>query len=118
MTCRRSEIAATEVEFFFIRGPSMERQNRSRSAHLNLAYSRLRPWRLHIHELVFDFLYRLQGKFLRFFGVNHEWTPMDTNKGRNRKPRMTRIAYCEVISDRSSVIGGESAKCFGATAYP
>jgi hypothetical protein len=30
--------------------------------------------RLHIHELVFDLLHRLQAKFLRFFGANHEST--------------------------------------------
>ena len=45
----------------------MERQSRCRSAHLALAYSRFRPLSAHIHELVFDFLHRLQGKFLRFF---------------------------------------------------
>ena len=66
----------------------MERQNRSRSAHLNLAYSRLRPWRLHIHELVFDFLYRLQGKFLRFF---RRQPRMDTNWEQRRQPRITRM---------------------------
>ena len=66
----------------------MERQNRSRSAHLNLAYSRLRPWRLHIHELVFDFLYRLQGKFLRFF---RRQPRMDTNREQRRQPRITQM---------------------------
>jgi hypothetical protein len=42
-------------------------------------------------ELVFDFLYGLQEKFLRFFGVNHESRACGTNERRNRKPRMTRI---------------------------
>jgi len=39
--------------------------------------------RLHIHELVFDLPDRLQAKFLRFFGANHEWTLMDTNVKRS-----------------------------------
>ena len=38
---------------------------------------------LHIHELVFDLPDRLQAKFLRIFGANHEWTPMDTNVKRS-----------------------------------
>src|SRR5882762_1748589 len=41
---RRSETAAIELQFSFISDPSRERQNRSRSAHLVFAYSRLRPW--------------------------------------------------------------------------
>jgi len=71
-----------------------------------------------LDELLVDFPARLQAKFLRFF---RRQLRMNTNKGRNRKPRMirmTRIPYCEVISDRSLVIGGKFPKAFGAKAYP
>src|SRR6266487_7048147 len=45
----------------------MARQSRSRSARLAFPYSRLLPFRLHLHELVFDLLHRVQTKLVRFF---------------------------------------------------
>jgi hypothetical protein len=47
-------------------------QNRSRSAHLVFAYSRLRPWLAAHDALLLDLFCGFQGKFLRIFGVNHE----------------------------------------------
>ena len=34
--------------------------------------------RLHIDALLLDPFYGVQGKFLTIFGMNHEWTPIDT----------------------------------------
>jgi len=45
--------------------------------------------RLHIHELVFDLPDRLQAKFLRFFGANHETTTDDMDVLRNEEIRMS-----------------------------
>jgi len=47
--------------------------------------------RLHIYELVFDLLVRVQAKFLRFFGANHETTTDDMDVLRNDEIRMSNV---------------------------
>jgi hypothetical protein len=51
--------------------------------------------RLHIHELLLDLFHALQGKFLGFFGANHEWTRINTNWEQRRKPRIARMTRIE-----------------------
>jgi len=54
--------------------------------------------RLHIHELVFDLPDRVQAKFLRFFGANHETTTDDMDVLRNDKIRMSKFEYLQGVS--------------------
>ena len=64
---------------------------KARGAHGALRAQRRRS-RLALRSLVLDPFYGVQGKFLKIFGMNHEWTRIDTNKRRSRQPRMTRIS--------------------------
>jgi hypothetical protein len=59
-------------------------------------------YRLHIDALLLDPFYGVQGKFLKKFGTNHEWTRIGTNNWQRTAPRIRRL----VSSGKSEAITG------------